>query len=244
MGWRDLVLDQCRFGVSYRKPTVLRCWGWYPSELARRCSKGVVRWTCGNQEHTRLEFGGSSTTEAAAYPPELCREWAAAVAEHLATRTADSSARDRAVPQETGRVRRHSARGIDPDSQREAKALEDEAAWAGTRNAWRLQRVWPQLWTGLAAVSDLLYRAVRPTPALQNFTSACGKHPERAPPTEQDVGPVRTQIALELGCPPQSTESGRACSPWHAGLIEAVQRATGDRDSAIVSGCGVAPPWA
>ena len=148
---QDLAFDQCMFGAACRKPTVLRCWGWFPSELAKRCAKTSAGLACGNSEHVRLEFGGGSTAAAAEYPKGLCTAWADAVANELAVRLADQSARTTARPQDSGRVLRHSFRGSSEASRKEAKTLEDEAAWSGTRNpmeaasllAWLVARAGP-----------------------------------------------------------------------------------------------------
>ena len=78
-GYRDLRLSYCRFGAVWRKHTRIRFWGAYPSELALRCVTTSSGSTCGlppGASHEVLEFGGRSTSDAAAYPAQLCTAWA------------------------------------------------------------------------------------------------------------------------------------------------------------------------
>ena len=62
----EIRLDQCRFGTPFLKPTGLLCTSRQYAALGRRCMcKG---------RHQRLE--GAMSTKAAAYPPQLCVEFA------------------------------------------------------------------------------------------------------------------------------------------------------------------------
>jgi len=232
------------FGAPHKKPTILRRWGGGgPADLAQTCSTTAGDLSCGNVRHQLLEFGAGSTAAAADYPPGLCSRWARAVADHLTQASSDTGAREQAELQEDGRVKRHRARGDTEDSRREQKVKEDAAAWAGARNPWQLQRTWPQLWRGLEPISDILCRAVQEVSARQDLSAACGKEPQRGPPEEHHVEPIRAAIAKTLGCDLSSTASQHPCSPWQAGLIESVQRATDDTDTAIVRWMRDPPPW-
>ena len=82
--WVDVEFDTCRFGAPYKKSTRLRCWNWRPSKLANKCTKEDDTYTCGvkvSEDHAVLGFEGLPTSEAAAYVPKLCREWALAIAD-------------------------------------------------------------------------------------------------------------------------------------------------------------------
>ena len=65
----DIVLDMCRFGMSYKKPTRVVSDFSPLTRLGRRCRR----------DHVHTPLHGSKTTAAGEYPPRLCRDWARAV---------------------------------------------------------------------------------------------------------------------------------------------------------------------
>ena len=72
----EVVLDQCRFGAEYKKPTRLWAFNCCPFDLARRCGRkpGSDKLLCGRPAsigHVRLAFGHADTHDAAVYPPAL-----------------------------------------------------------------------------------------------------------------------------------------------------------------------------
>ena len=74
--FKDIRLNYCRYGMSYKKSTRFRVWNGEYDSLGRQCTtKGGVH-SCGNAYHEHLEFGGVSTVSAAAYPQQLCEEYA------------------------------------------------------------------------------------------------------------------------------------------------------------------------
>eukprot|EP00435_Cladocopium_sp_Y103_P062650 s293_g24.t1 len=77
-GVQEIYLDQCQYGVEYKKPTMI--WTIYPG-LA------VLNKTCTHFRHSvvlcgQVKVGGSwkhRTSLAGAYPPQLCEQWVSAV---------------------------------------------------------------------------------------------------------------------------------------------------------------------
>jgi len=234
-GYRDAVLTPCLWGSPHRKPTRLRCWGWFPDSLHRSC--GIDGQSCG-REHVPLEFGRGSTAEAAEYHPGLCTAWATEVAQHLSQTRAETEerntrARAEGKPIDSGRVRRHHLRGVDPDSRKETKDKEDARALAGCRNPARLDKVWPELWSALAPVGAILAESVSSTHDLSDLWKACGESPSRAPPLEKSVATVRSKVARQLGLEPAAAEERHSCAPWRYNLLAAVQSVTKDPDKAV-----------
>ena len=107
----DLTLSQCHFGAPYRKNTRLRCYNEVPKTLAKKCSVAGDHFTCGTLRadgHSVLEFGGADTQAAAAYPPELCRQWAKAVVDWRCSKVSAKKALAQVqLVREGGKVRRH-----------------------------------------------------------------------------------------------------------------------------------------
>ena len=140
--WEDVELDTCRFGAPYKKSTRLRCWNWKPTKLAKKCTKEGDTYTCGVQVskgHAVLGFEGLPTSQAAAYVPGLCREWALAMADVTSTDAAAGEPLAQVKLVNEGKVKRHRTRGVDPQDAREVREQEDKDCKAGMRNSpgWR-----------------------------------------------------------------------------------------------------------
>ena len=129
---RTTVLDQCRFGRPYRKPTAFYTFGGLtlPS-LDRRCTP---KDSCGRAQHVELGFGKASTQEAATYPPQLCSAYAADLKKAWIKISLAETARDRVVTLDSGHVKRHVDRGTTSLSAREVRDAEDLESKAGCRS--------------------------------------------------------------------------------------------------------------
>ena len=104
----EVIVHQCRFGRSYKKPTSFLCFGGLVlKSIGRQC----VRMSCGRPFHTRLGFDGSSTSAAAEYPPGLAAAYAGAIVAWLTQQSSESTAIDRLVVTSEGVLQRHIDRG-------------------------------------------------------------------------------------------------------------------------------------
>ena len=108
--------------------------------------------SCGRDYHEHLEFGGGSTSAAAAYPERLCFALAGEYTRYL--RTLDAHTRVATVG--SGLVRRHVDRGPVALTPREVRAQEDLLCRAGCRNAFSVLERWPELAAVMTTVRDFL----------------------------------------------------------------------------------------
>ena len=227
---QETLVHYCRFGASYRKPTIFYSFGSFrPRSLAKTCTKGTRRrreTSCGRLVHTTLGFDGLPTAGAAAYPPQLC----AAYASDLLGFERSLSAPMRAVCKSSGKVRRHIDRGASRQSAREVKAAEDDKSTAGARNTFDVISAWPSYQSAMLPVRSSLLEAIRSHPDLQGIAGACGQNPSRSPPHASAVSWARKLVAESFGLTPAQAEWHHAASPWRPELISAVLSAAGDPD--------------
>ena len=124
----EIVLDQCRYGRPYKKPTVFLAFGGLPiASLANVCRN----MDCGRQFHVRLGFGSASTAAAAEYSQSLAAAYAGALAKHFDTGPDPETAIERLTISKEGVLKRHVDRGSTLVSARSRRAAEDEASRAG-----------------------------------------------------------------------------------------------------------------
>jgi hypothetical protein len=145
-GWRDTTFSPCCYGAESAKPTRLRCWGWLPASLARRCSysRALDAFTCGrtsSRPHVRLGFGAASTSAAAEYAPGVVTAWARDLqALDARVRAGGCVVELGDAPEERGKVRPHASRGVAADSTATLSAKRTVAAgqaFATRRRRWR-----------------------------------------------------------------------------------------------------------
>ena len=234
--YNDIVFHACRFGEPYQKPTRLRCWNWMPTKLAKVCTLEGEVYSCGRskaQGHVVLEFGQRRTDTAAAYGKTLCEAWADALAEALSHDNTTESVLSEVSLTEQGRLHRHRLRGLDAESQREARRREDEASKAGMRNPANLIYSWPTLWKGMGRIAAVLDRCLQEDPDVAGLATCCGSTPAKEPPTESSVSRARAAVAEELGLEPERAELHHPASPWRFEVVRATQQAIGDPDAAL-----------
>ena len=124
----SVLLHQCRFGRSYRKPTIFYCFGGLRLQsLNRQCTSAS---SCGRSFHQTLGFGRAPTAAAAAYPPALARAYAADLASHLRL-AKHRQVLDQASLHVDGTVHRHISRGPTDRSRRALREAEDAVSRAG-----------------------------------------------------------------------------------------------------------------
>ena len=163
--YRDVTMAYCRYGTDYKKPTVFRCFGgWTPKALAKGCVSKNGLFSCGRASHRELG-GGRTTSEAAAYPPRLCAEYAA----ELSKLEHSWSALDRVQLSETGKVRRHIDRGETARSNKEIKEAEDKNCLAGARSAAEVIDNWPEYSKVMRPIATLLETLRASDPELQGL---------------------------------------------------------------------------
>ena len=231
-GAHDIVLSQCRFGAPYQKPTILRCWNWYPQKLEKTCSLSDGVFSCGRTQaegHEVLEFGRGSTAAAAAYPPGLCEAIALELAAALGADAAPG-ALEQVKLADHGRVRRHVLRGLDADSSREKRKAEDDACKAGMRNPAALVRVWPQLWRTMEEVRESLVQAWHDLPELRGLAGLCGDGSSKVAPSDETLRELRRRVGQALGVPAGQEDDHHPASPWRFELVRACQRKSSDPD--------------
>ena len=126
----QVILHQCRFGRTHRKPTVFLIFGELDlSALALTCSPTH---SCGRKFHTRLGFGEGSTSAAAAYPAGLCAAYAGALHRNITLEQwVDEEVIERLTVTAQGVVHRHTDRGSVEPSLRARKAMGDAEYRAG-----------------------------------------------------------------------------------------------------------------
>jgi hypothetical protein len=162
--YRDVVYSPCALGGSLRKPTRVRCWGWYPARLQAACNVLGDSFTCGrlrSDPHPALGFGGLSTAAAASYEPSVCKLWADEIRKFFDGTPSDASAGAQVLLVGSGKVRRHLLRGNDAPSKKELRKSDDESSRAGMRNPALLEATWPSLWKQMAKVPSCSELPVR-----------------------------------------------------------------------------------
>ena len=99
---------------STNKSTRFRVWGNDDfSRLGWKCSRKNGKHSCGQAIHKHLEWGGLSTEEAAAYPEELCKDYAETLKD-IISKVDNTTRAEEAVPATVhGNVHRHVFRGLD-----------------------------------------------------------------------------------------------------------------------------------
>ena len=234
LSFTDVTFSPCLFGASYRKPTRLRCWGWRPEVLDAQCTRvGGVN-ACGREQHDVLEFGGSSTAQAAAYHEEVCRWWAMEVRDHFSTKPTQKQVREQASRHDHGRVLRHLLRGQDPQSAAERREQEDAASTAGMRNPASLEHTWPDLWAVGADLRKVLLFVRRMMPdAFVGLTGCCGKAPSRDPPNSEQIAWLRRSLEKMFCAPLGAFDCANEASTWRYNLVQAFQAATHDSDVSL-----------
>ena len=233
----DATFSACMFGTCSQKNTRLRCWNWSPTSLlGQRCSLKGDLFSCGRpraEGHVVLEFGSASTADAAAYSPDLCRAWASDVRSHFETVTDTVVARDSVRLASSGVVRRHVLRGETDDSAKEVKAAEDLACTAGCRNPAALADSWPELWTTMALIREVLCRAWTFSPDLRGLSGCCGSAPSRPPPLEASILAIRHELERLFKVPTDTFDEHHVACPWRAQLIGTVLSRTKDPDAPV-----------
>ena len=231
LDFNDVVFSPCMFGAGYRKPTRLRCWGWRPDVLDALCTTAGGTNACGRDSHEVLEFGGSSTAQAAAYHPEVCRWWAMEIKDFFSSLPDPLEVRDMASKHDHGRVLRHLLRGSEPESAAERREKEDALSTAGMRNPASLESRWPELWEVGADLRKILLYVRRMMPeAFAGLSGCCGKQPARDPPSDENVAWLRRALEKMLAAPLGAFDFSNDASPWRYGLVQAIQEATKDCD--------------
>ena len=243
--YEDVVFSPCMFGGETFKPTKVRSWGWRPSRLDRKCKLVGGTFTCGRtkaEPHVTLEFGGARTNEAAAYIEEVCTAWAEDLYDLASEMVTDEKAVDMADLRGEGRVYRHVLRGLDAMGSKEFRELEDQKSTAGMRNPWHLKDVWPELFTGLASLRSLFLTFRGLFSNFQGLTDCCGAEPLRLPPGDEELGALRRCMAILFEVDPEKFVEKELASPWLAGVVEALVKATGDSDVELVNWLRVGAP--
>ena len=234
--FRDVTFSPCLFGSDMNKPTRVRCWGWFPADLDKKCVMKDGLFTCGRSKenpHVTLEFGSRSTSTAAAYEPGVCEAWAREVAVHSWSRPTVSKALEAASKTDDGRVYRHIWRGMDHMGAKEIREEEDLHSTAGMRNPHALEEGWPQLWDVMADVRKLLLQLRHHLPEFRGLAGCCGSEPAREPPDELAVDQVRRVLSVYLGIPLVEALHTHHASPWKAVLVRELQRKKADTDRAL-----------
>jgi hypothetical protein len=111
---------------------------------------------CGRTNHDVLEFGGSPTGPAAAYPAPLCEFIGTLLVAGASKTVSAADARRTAALVAEGRVTRHTLRGATEDGAREAKRAEDDRSLAGMRNPASTCKRWPDLVAAMRPVQEAL----------------------------------------------------------------------------------------
>ena len=241
--YRDVRLNYCKFGMPYKKTTRFRVWNGDFGRLNQQCFTTKGSHSCGNAFHAHLEFGGVSTASAAAYPARLCEAYAECI-EAMARTAApaegsEPSANDirlaeaEVKPTRKGRVKRHTRRGPEQQSQKEQRTAEDEACAAGLRNpALHIDEYggWIAL---MATIAPIIRQGIADDSRLSNLSSACGKNPLKAPPPPKAVAAIRAKVGAALGISRGECERQHKASEWRFVLIQKLLALSGDRDTFI-----------
>ena len=226
----EIVLDQCRYGRPYKKPTSFLAFGGLDLEPLGRVCRNME---CGNKFHVRLGFGEGSTSAAAAYSPKLAAAYAGAVARSFSLEPDPSTAIDRLTISGEGLLVRHVDRGRTEASAKAQREAEDLASKAGARNAYQVIEQWPAYVETMTPIKDLILKEVRKNPELQGLARACGESPERSPPSLAAVAKLRLKIGRLLGLSKSKTQATHAASPWRYELVRAVQGRAMDPDTHV-----------
>ena len=232
----DSYFCACMHGADYRKETTVRCWNWRPKGLCQMCVLDGDLYSCGRTKaagHQVLEFGGRSTAEAAEYVPGVCAAWALDLANAFSMDTSMGQPLELVRATSQGRVRRHTLRGDDPESQKERRRREDLDSRAGMRNPADLVTVWPKLWQTMQPIKEVLEAARAEYEDLREITSACGKEPSRQPPSEETLVALRGRLAAALKMDAHELEHHHPASPWRFNLARRVQRDASDPDTEL-----------
>jgi hypothetical protein len=119
--YEDAVFSPCTMGGTFRKPTRVRCWNWWPALLDSPCILASGEYSCGRAKgdlHPPLGFGDTPTAQAAQYEPGVCRTWSEAIRRYIVDKPTAMEARQLVRLHKEGRVRRHALRGTDADTAR------------------------------------------------------------------------------------------------------------------------------
>ena len=234
LDFTDVTFSPCMFGATYRKPTRLRCWGWRPDVLDARCTTKDGKNACGRESHDVLEFGGSSTAQAAAYHEEVCRWWAMEIHDFFSGQPNQRDVREQATRHDHGRVLRHLLRGSELQSAAEKREQEDASSTAGMRNPAGLEHRWTDLWEVGSDLRKILVYVRKMMPdAFVNLAGCCGKTPARHPPTDENVAWLRRALETALSAPLGTFDYHNAASTWRYGLVQAIQSAAKDVDKIL-----------
>ena len=231
MPFRDIVLHQCRFGRSYKKPTTFRCFGAFcPKQIELTCKwhKEKATNTCGLSAHERLEFGGCLTRASQAYPDALCFAYAASLAEYRTS----FSAQDRVSLHAEGKVKRHTDRGDSQRSEKERRQEEDRMCKAGARNAFDIMSAQPTYCKHMMEILADINDTVEANTEFQRLQGALGATPSRSPPPEADLQRLRANVSRTLGMTVDPDWHHEA-SPLRAALFDHIGQKVDDADQEI-----------
>ena len=128
------------------------------------------------------------------------------------------------------KVSRHTLRGVDRESRRQAKDIEDAACNAGMRNPATVCGRWPSLVSTMIPIRRALQQAVETIPELQNLPDAIGEHAIRQPPSAEAVLKARALVAKALGLSPAEADQHHPAGKWRHRLVEWVQANCHDLD--------------
>ena len=230
----DITFSQCHFGTAYRKNTRLRCYNETPTALAKKCAIAGDHFTCGisrAEGHRVLEFGGEDTQAAAAYPEELCKQWAKVVVDWRCSKVSSRKALGQVrLVQHGGKVRRHKLRGPSDVSTKELREQENQNCLAGMRNAATVVRAWPKLVEVMEPIAEFLGQKIDRVPGFQGLAGCCGSDPVRPPPSETLLSLLRSQVADLLGLTRGAGQANHEAAPWKYEIIEEVGRRAEDPD--------------
>jgi len=137
--------------------------------------------------------------------------------------------------QETGKVKRHSARGTRPFDQKEAKQEEDKASWAGMRDPSLLETAWPELWLGMSDVAAVLLKARGKSSKLRQLHRCFGPKPQQQFPSARRIRKLRLAVGKVLGLDRKQADAHHPSSPWRYNMVSAVQSLVNDPDRAIAT---------
>ena len=234
--YQDAVFSPCMLGGQFRKPTRVRCWGWFPSSLDAPCKLSGDAFSCGRlraNPHPVLEFGSFSTKHAAEYEAPVVEQWSAEVRRYFEQTPSDEQAAKEASIHVDGRVHRHVFRGGETKTAKEKKDDEDKECKAGMRNPAWMEHTWPELWATMAPIARLLVEARTHCAELQDLAGCCGAEPCRQPPSEAVLSILRSALEELSGADKGSFEVHHEATTWRGAMVSHMGALAKDPDRHI-----------